>query len=164
MKNIVLDSTEISNKLKRISFEIIEKNLSEKQIVLLGILPNGKFLTDKIKSHILKNSKIQTSVFYLDIDKNNFFIKKISPDFNKEIIKEKVVILIDDVMNSAATLMYSINKILEFSPKEIQIAVLIERYYKNFPLVPNFKGLELSTSKSEHVKVKLDKFPKVIIL
>ena len=66
-------------------------------------------------------------------------------------------------MNSGSTLMYSINKLLEFSPKEIQIAVLIERNYKSFPLTPNFKGLEMSTSKSEHVQVSLDKSPKVLI-
>ena len=47
--------------------------------------------------------------------------------------------------------------------KEVQIAVLIERYYKNFPLNPDYKGLELSTSETEHVEVKLDGSPKVLI-
>ena len=58
----------------------------------------------------------------------------------------------------------SINEVLKYQPKEIQIAVLIERYYKNFPIVPNFRGLELSTSKSEHVKVELKDSPKVLII
>ena len=37
MKNIVLDSNDIINKIRRISFEIIEKNIDEKEIYLIGI-------------------------------------------------------------------------------------------------------------------------------
>jgi len=79
-------------------------------------------------------------------------------------INNKVIVIIDDVMNSGGTLMYSINEMLKFKPKKIQIAVLIERYYKNFPLNPDYKGLELSTSEIEHVEVKLDGSPKVLII
>ena len=32
MKNIVLDSNDIINKIRRISFEIIEKNIDKKEI------------------------------------------------------------------------------------------------------------------------------------
>ena len=88
---------------------------------------------------------------------------KIIPEPNPIKLKNKVIILIDDLINSGATLMYSINKLLDYSPKEIQIAVLIERNYKSFPLTPDFKGLELSTAKSEHVEVSIDKSPKVLI-
>ncbi len=163
MKNIVLDSDDISNKIKRISFEIIEKNLKEKEICIFGILPNGKYLSEKIKLFINSNSDIKLHLHFIKIDKGNFSINKIVPNPTSNKLKNKVFIVVDDVMNSGSTLMYSINKLLDFNPKEIQIAVLIERYYKSFPLNPNFKGLEMSTSKSEHVEVSLDKSPKVLI-
>ena len=35
MKNIVLDSNDIINKIRRISFEIIEKNIDENEISLM---------------------------------------------------------------------------------------------------------------------------------
>ena len=91
-------------------------------------------------------------------------MKGISPKEGIDSIKNKVIVLVDDVMNSASTFMYSINELLKYQPKEIQIAVLIERYYKSFPIAPNFRGLELSTSKSEHVKVELENSPKVSIV
>ena len=50
MKNIILDSNDITNKIRRISFEIIEKNIEENEIYLIGILPNGKYLSEKINS------------------------------------------------------------------------------------------------------------------
>ena len=164
MKNIVLDSNDITNKIRRISFEIIEKNINENEIFLIGILPNGKYLSNKINSFINQNSILKTNILFIEIDKANNQIKKIYPNDNIDKIKNKIIVLVDDVMNSASTFMYSINEILKYQPKEIQIAVLIERYYKNFPIVPNFRGLELSTSKSEHVKVELKDSPKVLII
>ena len=104
------------------------------------------------------------NLHFIDIDKKNFFIKEISFESDADEIKNKVIVLVDDVMNSASTFMYSINEILKYQPKEIQVAVLIERYYKSFPITPNFRGLELSTSKSEHVQVDLGNSPKVLIL
>lgn len=164
MKNIVLDSNDIINKIRRISFEIIEKNIDEKEIYLIGILPNGKYLSKKINSFIIENSSINVNLHFIDIDKKNLSIKEISFKSDADEIKDKVIVLVDDVMNSASTLMYSINEILKYQPKEIQVAVLIERYYKSFPISPNFRGLELSTSKSEHVQVDLGNSPKVLIL
>ena len=47
MKNIVLDSDDISNKIRRLSYEIIERNIQEKELFIFGILPNGKYLSEK---------------------------------------------------------------------------------------------------------------------
>ena len=164
MKNIILDSNDITNKIRRISFEIIEKNIEENEIYLIGILPNGKYLSEKINSFIEDNSNIKVRLHFINIDKKNLLVKGISPKEGIDRIKNKVIVLVDDVMNSASTFMYSINEFLKYQPKEIQIAVLIERYYKSFPIAPNFRGLELSTSKSEHVKVELENSPKVSIV
>ena len=125
---------------------------------------NGKYLSQKINSYIRENSGIKVNLHFIDIDKKNLSVKEISFESDADEIKDKVIVLVDDVMNSASTLMYSINEILKYQPKEIQVAVLIERYYKSFPITPNFRGLELSTSKSEHVQVDLGNSPKVLIL
>ena len=67
-------------------------------------------------------------------------------------------------MNTGSSIMYAINTILNFSPEKIQVGVLVERNYKNFPIIPDYKGLELSTSPEEHVKVELGNSPKVLII
>ena len=99
----------------------------------------------------------------MKLDKKNFLFKKCTPELIYEHINNNIIVFIDDVMNSAGTLMYAINKILSYHPKDIQIGVLIERTHKSFPLSANFKGLELSTSEFEHVEVRLNESPKVII-
>ena len=163
MTNIVLNADDIEKKIKRLSYQIIEKNINKKNIVIIGIRPNGKYLSERIKGYIMEYSDIQVSLYDMELDKKSFLFKKSSPELIYEHINDNIIVFIDDVMNSAGTLMYAINKILSYHPTDIQIGVLIERTHKSFPLSANFKGLELSTSEFEHVEVRLNESPKVII-
>ena len=167
MKKIILNSEDIINKIKRISFEIIEKNLNESEIYLVGLMPNGKYLSEKISKYISENSNINVNLIFIKMDKKNYTLKEITSEITSEIdlkdLHKKIIVFVDDVMNSGTTLIYALKKFLSYNPKEIQIGVLIERNYKNFPIVSNYKGLELSTSKEEHVEVILGDTPKVII-
>ena len=163
MKKIILNSEDIINKIKRISFEIIEKNINENEIYLVGLMPNGKYLSENISKYISENSNINVKVIFIKMDKKNYTLKEITSEIDLKDLHNKSVVFVDDVMNSGTTLIYAIKKFLSYNPKEIQIGVLIERNYKNFPIVSNYKGLELSTSKEEHVEVILGDTPKVII-
>ena len=163
MTNIVLNADDIEKKIKRLSYQIIEKNINKKNIIIIGIRPNGKYLSERIKGYIMEYSDIQVSLYDMELDKKSFLFKKSSPELIYEHINDNIIVFIDDVMNSAGTLMYAINKILSYHPTDIQIGVLIERTHKSFPLSANFKGLELSTSEFEHVEVRLNESPKVII-
>jgi len=163
MTNIVLNADDIEKKIKRLSYQIIEKNINKKDIIIIGIQPNGKYLSERIKGYIMEYSDIQVSLYDMELDKKIFLFKKCTPELLYDHINNNIIVFIDDVMNSAGTLMYAINKILSYHPKDIQIGVLIERTHKSFPLSANFKGLELSTSEFEHVEVRLNESPKVII-
>lgn len=163
MTNIVLNADDIEKKIKRLSYQIIEKNFNKKNIIIIGIQSNGKYLSERIKGYIMEYSDIQVSLYDMELDKKNFLFKKCTPELIYDHINNNIIVFIDDVMNSAGTLMYAINKILSYHPKDIQIGVLIERTHKSFPLSANFKGLELSTSEFEHVEVRLNESPKVII-
>ena len=163
MSNIVLNSDDIDNKIKRLSYQIIEKNINEKELILIGIKSNGNYLSKRIKTFINEFSDIKVSLYEIEMDKKKLLYKSCFPELKHENINKKVVIFIDDVMNSASTIMYALNKTLHFFPKSVQIGVLIERTHKSFPLSANFKGLELSTSKYENVEVILNNSSKVII-
>ena len=69
MKNIILDSGDIKNKINRISFEIIEKNFDKDEIIMVGLLPNGKYLSKEISECIKQNSEISMSAIHFNFDK-----------------------------------------------------------------------------------------------
>ena len=164
MKNIILGSNDIQNKINRISFEIIEKNFDKDEIIMVGLLPNGKYLSKEISECVKQNSEISMSTIHFNFDKKKRKISCEESDFDFNDLKNKTVIVVDDVMNSGSSIMYAINTILNFSPEKIQVGVLVERNYKNFPIIPDYKGLELSTSPEEQVKVELGNSPKVLII
>ena len=58
MKKIILNSDDINNKIRRIAFEIIENNISQKKIYMIGLLPNGKYISEEINKIIKQNSTI----------------------------------------------------------------------------------------------------------
>ena len=72
MKKIILNSEDIINKIKRISFEIIEKNINENEIYLVGLMPNGKYLSENISKYISENSNINVNVIFIKMDKKNY--------------------------------------------------------------------------------------------
>ena len=126
-------------------------------------MPNGKIISKKINEFISKNSNIKIHHIYLEPNKSNLSLINLIPENKLNDIKDKIIIFVDDVINTGETLFYAINQFIEFNPKGIQIAVLVERNYNKFPIVPDYRGIRLSTSKKEHVKVELDEYPKVII-
>ena len=72
-------------------------------------------------------------------------------------INNSSVILIDDVLNTGKTLMYSIKFLLNYKINQLKTVVLIDRNHKDFPVKVDFKGLSLSTTMNEHVEVVLKK-------
>jgi pyrimidine operon attenuation protein/uracil phosphoribosyltransferase len=63
------------------------------------------------------------------------------------------VILIDDVLNTGSTLMFAAKHFLDVPLKQFKTAVLVDRNHKKYPIKVDFKGISLSTSLNESVKV-----------
>ena len=66
----------------------------------------------------------------------------------------KSVVLIDDVLNSGTSLIYGVKYFLEVPLKQFKTAVLVNRNHKKYPVKADFKGISLSTSLHERVKVR----------
>jgi pyrimidine operon attenuation protein/uracil phosphoribosyltransferase len=158
MKTItqILNKENISKKINRLSWQIIEHNIKFKELFIVGIQGNG-FLIAKRISKILKNNsnfKIYLSEFNID---------KKKPDLTKNFIKphhkinySKIpIIIIDDVINSGKTLVYSLNFFIKLNVFNIKIVTLIDRKHRLFPIKSDFSGLNLSTSIKNHVEVIL---------
>lgn len=77
----------------------------------------------------------------------------ITTSLPEEIYTNQAVILVDDVLNSGATLIYAIKHFLNVPLKRFKTAVLVNRNHKKFPVKADFKGISLSTSLHEHVTV-----------
>jgi pyrimidine operon attenuation protein / uracil phosphoribosyltransferase len=154
----ILTATQVNQKIKRIAYEIYEKNFEEQSIVLFGIDGGGEGFT---LAKLISKELVAISAIKVDVIKISFDKEAVSPeivfDKNIEIAKDKVVILIDDVLNTGKTIMLSLVELMKIKTKKIQIGVMINRDYIKFPVHAEMVGYALSTTISEQVRVILSK-------
>ena len=158
MKNpetLILNNLQISHKIKRIAYQIYENNLSEKEVILAGILENGYELAKKFKTELEKISDLNVILCEVKIDKQDPR-QKITTSLSPEKYQDKAVILVDDVLNSGSTLIYGVKHFLDVPLKVFRTAVLVDRSHKKFPVKADYKGISLSTSLNEVVEVMFD--------
>lgn len=152
MKNIILNHQEIKNKITRISYQILETFIDEDEIIIAGISKSGYIFAQKLVNEIQKISDAKVTICEVSIDKQNPR-NPIQTSLTKEEYQNKSIVLVDDVLNSGATLIYGVKHFLEVPLKKFKTAVLVDRNHKQFPVKADFKGLSLSTSLQEHVQV-----------
>jgi len=71
-------------------------------------------------------------------------------------IKDKTVILVDDVLFTGRTIRAALDAIIDLGrPTAIQLACLIDRGHRELPIRPDYVGKNLPTSRRESVAVRL---------
>ena len=155
-KKKILTNSQIKRKIKRISLQIIESNIEEKEVVLAGIEKNGFLLAKELNKMITELSNLNVKLCSLKIDKKNP-LNNISTSLNSSEYKNKSIVVVDDVLNSGSTLMYAVKHFLDTELRQLKTTVLVDRNHKKFPIKADFKGVSLSTSIQNHVKVQFDK-------
>lgn len=148
----ILNHQEIMQKLKRMSFQVLESNINEKQIIVAGISDNGYQIAKIICDYLKEISDLNIKLSQIKIDKKSP-INSVSVNINEDEYRDQSVVIVDDVLNSGSTLIYSVNHFLKTNLKQLKTVVLIDRAHKKFPIQADYKGLSLSTTMMSHVEV-----------
>ncbi len=151
-KNIILTKEEITHITKRIAYQVYETFVDEKEVVVAGIANSGYIFAQKIAKMVEEISDIKVLLCKVEINKQHP-IDTIHTSLKAEEYANKCIVLVDDVMNSGATLIYGVKHFLDVPVKKFKTAVLVDRNHKHFPVKADFKGISLSTSSLEHIQV-----------
>jgi pyrimidine operon attenuation protein/uracil phosphoribosyltransferase len=152
---LILDSVQIQQKINRIAYQILEDNLDEKEIVLAGIWDRGYKVALRLKRVLEEIATFKVTLLRIDLEKQNSKLVA-KTDLGESEWRNKVIVLVDDVLNSGKTLAYGLGVFLNTPHKKIRTVVLVDRSHKIFPIATDFVGLELSTILKEHVDVVMD--------
>ena len=155
-KHIILTSDDITQKIKRIAYQIAEDNHDESEIHLIGIMTDGYNFAERLCDELKNILKIEVFLYCMKLKKRNPLSKEIEYDFNPDDFNRKVVIIADDVANTGKTMLYAMKPLMDCVPKKIRIAVLVDRKHKLFPISSDYVGLSLSTTMKEHIEVAMD--------
>lgn len=168
-KAVVLDNQAIRRALTRVAHEIIEKNKGIDDCVIVGIKTRGIYLSNRIASRIeqIEGKKIATGELDITLYRDDLTTKT---EDREPIVKgsdipvditNKKVILVDDVLYTGRTVRAALDALIDIGrPAQIQLAVLIDRGHREFPIRADYVGKNIPTSNSEIIVVELEEIDK----
>ncbi len=156
MKTQILDNEQVKKIIKRMAFQVYETFIDEKELVISAIDGNGVQYAKLLIKEIEGISKLKLHFLIVSLNKKMPKEDQISLSDTKLDLKNKSVLLVDDVLNTGRTLLYSSLPFLKAKVKRLKTAVLVDRNHKEFPVAADFIGLSLSTTLKEHVSVEIE--------
>ncbi len=158
----ILDEGGMEKALIRISHEILERNKSAEDLVIIGIRNRGEHLANRIGQSIqeITGRKILLGILDITLYRDDLTEVAESPVLKETKINfditGKKVILVDDVLFTGRTIRCAMDQLIDFGrPGVIQLAVLIDRGHRELPIRADYVGKNVPTSLNEIVEVKL---------
>ena len=160
--NIILSDKKIDRALTRISHEILERNSGAESIVIIGILTRGAVLAKRIAATIKELEGVEVPVGLMDISlyRDDVHSKLEQPIVQRTDIlfeiRDKNVILIDDVLYTGRTVRAALDQMVDFGrARTIQLAVLVDRGHKELPIRADYVGANIPTAMDDQVVVNV---------
>lgn len=168
----IMDKFAMDRAITRMTYQIIEKNRGVGDVVLIGIYRRGCEIAERIRQKIKKLEYKDINMGVIDIA--NYRDDKRPSQDHKDMTKidfsynNKSIVLVDDVMFTGRSVCAAIEGIMNRErPKNIQLAVLIDRGHREVPIRPDYVGKNVPTSQNEAIEVEVferDGFDRVFIL
>ena len=158
---VILQHSDITRALTRISHEILESNRGASGLVLLGIPTRGVFLADRIGRTLAGIEpgalvgSLDVTMYRDDLARNP--TRAPAPTRLPEGgIDGKTVVLVDDVLYSGRTIRAALDALADLGrPRAVRLAVLIDRGHRELPIRADFVGKNLPTSTAERINVRV---------
>jgi len=155
----VLDHQQVLHKISRIAWQIYEEHQEAETVLLAGIAKRGAVLAELLAKELKAISDLEVELATIHLNKDAPLSEPLQISGVRGPFDGKNVVVIDDVLNSGATLIYGVRFFLDFPVQSIHTVVLVDRNHKRFPVKADFKGLSLSTALQEHVQVNIETAP-----
>ncbi|MBR2732491.1 MAG: bifunctional pyr operon transcriptional regulator/uracil phosphoribosyltransferase PyrR [Clostridia bacterium] len=160
-KSYIMDEQAVNRALARISHEILERNADGLPLCLIGVMRRGApladLLTEKIRS---LGTAVETGYLDITLYRDDLDAATLQPQINASKIDfsvtGKTVILVDDVIFTGRTARAAMDAVISLGrPAKIQFAALVDRGHRELPIVANFIGKNVPTSRSEVIVVSM---------
>ncbi|MCK5915370.1 MAG: bifunctional pyr operon transcriptional regulator/uracil phosphoribosyltransferase PyrR [Deltaproteobacteria bacterium] len=170
----VCSAQDVAQMLKRIAFEIVERNASSEKLVLVGILTRGVSLARRLQKIISEAGNRELPLGVLDI---TLYRDDLSSATHHPVVRKTeipfsldgaTVILVDDVLYTGRTVRAAMDSLVDFGrPQSIQLVVLVDRGCRELPIAADYVGVSIPASPQDRVMVRVadsDGFDKITVM
>ena len=164
-KSTVMTAADMNRVMARMASQIVENNPDLSNILLVGIHRRGVPLAEKLATKIKDMDGVSVATGTLDI---TLYRDDLSTVAEQPIVNStqlpanitgKTIILVDDVLYTGRTVRAALDELIDFGrPHRVQLAVLIDRGWRELPIQADYIGKFVNTTENEIIKVMLPEF------
>ncbi len=157
-----MKKADMSRTIKRLAYEILDRNRGPKDLVLVGLQTRGVHVAKRIAEVIESIEDVEMPIGVLDVTmyRDDYRVAMKQPSVKvTEIpfdVEAKTVVIVDDVFYTGRTVRSALNAIMDFGrPARVRLAVLIDRGLRELPLIADFVGKKIRTQHNQEVRVRV---------
>ncbi|HHV93277.1 MAG TPA: bifunctional pyr operon transcriptional regulator/uracil phosphoribosyltransferase PyrR [Firmicutes bacterium] len=162
VKAQIMDASAIGRALTRIAHEILERNKGVQDLMLVGIRTRGVPLARRLvqKIHEIENETVPMGELDITLYRDDLSTIAEQPVVEGTRlpgdVNGKIVVLVDDVLFTGRTTRAAMDALIDHGrPRQIQLAVLVDRGHRELPIRADFVGKNVPTSLREIISVRL---------
>ncbi len=155
-KKQVLGIEAVSQKLLRLAHQLKEAHFSTSKLCLLGIETRGWVLAQRL-GEILTTLSPRCSVRVAPWGVARVDGGRKQLDRQVPATADEAVVLVDDVLNTGGTLLQAVAVLADLQVQSIEIAVLVARSHKRYPIEARYIGHRLNTTLADYVEVDVER-------
>jgi len=164
-KAVVMTAADMNRVLARMASQVVENNPDLANVLLVGIRRRGVPLAERIAARIEEVEGVSVATGALDITlyRDDLSTVAETPVINKTELPPNItgltIILVDDVLYTGRTIRAALDELIDFGrPRRVQLAVLIDRGWRELPIRADYIGKYVTTTDKEIIKVMLPEF------
>lgn len=158
-RTLYLSPDRVRRMLNRLAYEVVERNQGTDHLVIFGVRKRGSAVANALAETI---GKIEGRRFAV----HQLVVASFRDDVSEEVraqplppptvdITGQKVLLIDDVLFTGRTARAALDAVIRYGrPQSIQLAVLVDRGHREYPIHPDYIGQEIPTKYKERVVVE----------
>jgi pyrimidine operon attenuation protein/uracil phosphoribosyltransferase len=155
-----MNAQQLQRALVRMAHEIIEQSEEAADLALVGMQSRGVHLAERLAVCIRESTGHEIPVGSLDVTlyRDDFRSRDKSPEVRPSNIPfdvdDRLLVLVDDVLFTGRTVRAALDCLMDYGrPREIHLAVVIDRGHRQLPIGADFVGHEIVTLPDEEIMV-----------
>lgn len=158
-ETLLFSPPRVRRMVRRMAYQVVERNAGSTSLVVAGIVEKGVPMAQMLAEAIGAIEGIACPVQPLDVTPYRDDRAGAPPGDAKPALSVDVtghdVLLVDDVLFTGRTARAAIDAVVRSGrPNSIQLAVLIDRGHREYPIQPDYVGRTIPTKHRERVVVK----------
>ncbi len=150
VKKVIAGPKRIQKLIEKVADQILKNHPFLEKVALIGIQTGGAPFANRLKNLLFEKTGVEVPIGYLDITlyrddwtriTNYPEVKRTEISFS---IEDRIIILVDDVIYTGRTVRAALDALIDIGrPKKIELAVLVDRGGREFPIEPNYVGIRV---------------------